>query len=184
MGKKFVSEDDYTISETGNWNVADSFSRVKIMGPMIKSEIYEDVATYGFDSFFEELANHGVSNDELKVRGLYRLINELIRLTKNTMFAMKKEKTREELTKIQKKLFKIKSDIFRHTYRKIINEGTRNKDIKLNEPLFSRTLEVVSKLKSDLNFPLNKNHLIFVDKQEFDPAAFKNKIRDRIVNKG
>ena len=50
--------------------------------------------------------------------------------------------------------------------------------------LFNKTLELVSEIKADINLPLNKNHLIFVDKEEFDPAMFKKKLKDRIINKG
>lgn len=184
MAKTFISDEDYTISETGNWNVADSFAKFKIMKPIINCEIYEDGALYGFDSFFDELTNSGISTDELRVRSLNRLINELIRLTKNTMFAMKKTGTKENMQEYQKSLRIIREKILPHTYEPFINESTKKKGIALNNKLFDKVVEIVGNIKSKINDPLNKNHLIFVDKQEFDPKAFKDKIRERIINKG
>lgn len=178
------SESDYMISETGNWNVADSFAKIKIMKPLALCDVYEDVALYGYESFVEELVNYGVPVDELRIRGMKRLLHELIRITKNTKFAMRKPGTKKELEDLGKKLYKIRDEIFEHVYQIFTNQAHGTSGVEIVEPLFSKTLEALSKIKADINFPLNKNHLIFTDKEEFDPKAFKDRIRDRIVNKG
>lgn len=180
----YASEEDFTISETGNWNVADNFSKFKIMKPMINCEIYEDVARYGFDSLLQELMNHDVNVEELRLGGLKRLINELIRLINNTLFAMKKPGTLTEMENIKTKLIKIRDLIVPHSYFKFTNQSTRASGIKIEVKLFEKILEAVSQLKSDINKPLNQNHLIFVDKEEFDPKAFKERIKERIITKG
>ncbi len=185
MPKNNVGDvDDFTISETGNWNVADSFAQLKIMKPMINCEVYEDLSIYGFDSFSEELMNYDIPHEELRAKGLLRLINELMRLIKNTRFAMKRDKTEEEMDKFHDDLKRIRDEVFPHTYKPTTNHGTKVKGVKLIEPLFTKTLEAVSKIKSDMNSPLNRNHLIFVDKEEFDPKAFKERIKERMINKG
>lgn len=176
--------EDAMVSETGNWNVADVFAKKKIMLPMEKSDAYEDIATYGFDSFLAELMQTNIQVDELKVRGLIRLVNELIKLTKNTMFAMRKGNTKKDLKKLQEQLYEIKRDILPNTYKTMIDQGNNTTSLVLQKKLFEMTLEKVSDIKSRINEPLNRNHLIFTDKEEFDPEAFKTKIRERIVNKG
>lgn len=184
MPKSRSSDGDHIISETGNWNVADSFSKIKVMGPLIKCDIYEDVALYGFESLFEELTNYDVPVDLLRFKGLSRLIDELIKLAKNTKFAMKKENTKKQLNHMRKSLERIKKDILPFCYSEFIDDSTESRGIKIREPVFSKILYLVSEIKSEMNIPLNKNHLIFTDKEEFDPRSFKNKIKDRMVNKG
>lgn len=178
------AEGDYVISETGNWNVADMFSKVKIMKPLENCDLYEDIAMYGHDSFFQELIYAEVGTEELKFRGLKRLINELIKLAKNARFAMRREKTKEDLKKFEEKLFKIKNEILPKTTKAFKDDSQNISGMRLIEPLFTKTLEVVSEIKSDINIPLNKNHLIFTDKEEFDPIAFKNRIKARMMEQG
>ena len=182
MGKNL--ERDFTISETGNWNVADSFAKIKIMTPIANCDVYEDIALHGHSNFMEELAYLNVPVDELRVSGLKRLIHELIKLAKNTKFAMKMQGTEKEMNKLIEHLNKIKDGVFPHTYRKVTDQRDNSSTLKINLALFDKTLLVVSEIKSDINKPLNKNHLIFVDKEEFDPREFKNRIKDRIENKG
>lgn len=184
MPKSKNPEGDYVISETGNWNVADSFSKIKVMVPLATCDIYEDIARYGYDSFFEELDNVSIDKDELKIRGLDRLINELIKLAKNTRFAMKKEKTQEEMKTLEKHLYKIRDKILPFATKTSVNHRDNTKSVKIDKKIFNRILEAVSEIKSDMNNPLNRNHLIFTDKEEFDPIAFKNRIKDRIINRG
>ena len=184
MGKTRQTDEKFITSETGNWNVADSFSKIKIMGPMIKCEMYEDIALNGHEDFVEELMHIGVPTDELKIRALKRLINELIRLAKNTKFAMKREKTQDQLEGIKKKLYKIRDHAFPLTFKKQSDQSVGAVYLRINKDIFDYTLEEVSKLKSDINLPLNRNHLIFTDREEFDPKAFKARMKDRMVNQG
>lgn len=180
--KSFSNES--TISETGNWNVADTFAHKKIMDPLNNCDFYERIAIYGYDSLPEELMFLNVPIDELRVKGLNRLINELIMLCKNCMFAMKKDKTKENLETLQKNLEIILDKLFPLTYSIKTDQSNHTNFTKINKPIFDRVLQTVSKIKSEINTPLNRNHLIFTDKEEFDPRAFKDRIKDRMINKG
>ncbi len=171
-------------SETGNWNVADSFVKLKIMMPMIKCEAYEDIALNGYEDFVDELGNLGVSTDELRIRGLRRLINELIKLAKNTLFAMKKVSTEKNMIGFKDNLEAIRDIFLPRSFRQQKDEGTGITSLKINKEIFDLLLEKVSMLKSDMNLPLNQNHLIFWDKEEFDPKAFKERIKQRIITQG
>ncbi|HEC66511.1 MAG TPA: hypothetical protein ENI23_14585 [bacterium] len=171
-------------SETGNWNVADAFCKNKIMAPMIKCEAYEDIALYGYEDFGEELMNFGVPAEELRIRALRRLINELVKLTKNARFAMKSKSTKSKLIELQKKLYEIRDKAYPLTFYKQTDQGEGVVNLKIKPALFNYVLELVSEIKAEINIPLNKNHLIFVDREEFDPVAFKNRIKDRIINQG
>lgn len=183
MPKK--DSDDYFISETGNWNVADQYSKGKIMRPLVLSDYYEDIATFGYETVAEELINYErPPEDFIKITGMKRLIRELIRLIDNSKFALKVGNTKQEvlgykdslekILKIIPSLYSIKRDEIAGTSK------VRIKDIIL----FEETLKIISEIKAKINEPLNKNHLIFTDKEEFDPIAFKKRLKDRMVNRG
>ncbi len=183
MPQKDKSSGDYVISESGNWNVAAQFSKSKIMDPLDRCDVYENLARYGYSSIMEQLIEYNVPNNETRFIGLQRLIDELLRIYDNTYFAMKKGKTGEELTKFAEDLERIKKLLL--PCKKIIkNRVNRTTMMKLDDEKFKIILDVASSIKRKILSPLNKNHLIFTDKEEFDPVAFKNRKKDRMINKG
>ncbi len=183
MLKKDTSTGEPIISETGNWNVASDFARIKIMDPLTKCEYYQDIAMIGYESIIEELMGYQIENDFVKYTGLKRLINELLKVCENSRFAMKKPGTKEELKVYEDKLKKIKNILpFLVKIRK--NGINKTKELKIINEKFDKILNIVIELKSSINFPLNKNHLIFTDKEEFDPNAFKTSLKERMKARG
>lgn len=176
-------EGGYLKSESGNWNVADDFSKVKIMMPLAKCEFYEDIATFGYENFIEELINYNVPNEVARIKALERLIKELIKICKNCKFAMKKAGTEKKLGLHEKNLNILKK-LIPITYVKRTNQSNHTSQILINPKNFDFLLEKIITIKSDINEPLNRNHLIFVDKEIFDPKAFKEKLKERMINKG
>lgn len=178
-------EDDSVISETGNWNVADTYSKSKIMRPLIMCDYYEDIATFGYDSIADELINYEAPpNDLIRIKAFKRLLKELIRVIDNCKFALKKPGTRTLVLKYRgslKSILKSLPNLLETHYNQI--EDTKTFFIR-SETLFTEFLEKVSEIKSAINEPLNKNHLIFTDREEFDPKAFKERIKTRMVNQG
>lgn len=178
-------QDDGIISETGNWNVADDYSRTKIMKPLLMCDLYEDIATFGYESIIDELINfQAPPNDVIRIKAIKRLIKELIRLIDNSKFALKKPGTKEKILKYRRyilSLEKILPRVIKINYNQI--EHTKTLMIS-NEILFNQILEKISDIKSKINEPLNQNHLIFTDKEEFDPRAFKEKLKYRMIHQG
>ena len=148
-------------------------------------DYYEDIANNGYESLVEELINYQAPpNDYIKIKALKRLIKELIRLIKNAKFALKKEGTKTQILKYLehlKKLEKVIPQLFEFKY----NPKEERKEVMIKDEIFYNDfLEKISEIKSKINEPLNKNHLIFVDKEEFDPRAFKDRAKDRMRNQG
>ena len=178
MAKK---EEGYNISELGNWNVASDYSRLKIMKPLDYADHYENIARFGYDTLIEQLENYGVPLDVLKLIGFERLVNELIKLCGNSKFAMKVGGTKKTMEELEEKLVKIRGLI--PMLSKTITRS-RRKEVKLNSEDYYKLLDVVIEIKAELNEPLNKNHLIFTDKQEFDPKAYKKQIMEDARSRG
>jgi len=177
----FKKEEGYNISELGNWNVASDYSRLKIMKPLDFADHYENIARFGYDTLIDQLDNFGVPLDTLKIIGFERLVNELIKLCGNAHFAMKVAGTKEELERLEKQLKEIRK-LIPLLSRTITKQ--KNKFLILNEDKYYKMLDLVTEIKSKINEPLNKNHLIFTDKQEFDPKAYKKQIMEDAKNRG
>lgn len=178
-------DSDYMISETGNWNVADQFAKSKIMRPLIRCEYYEDIATFGYESIIEELANfQSPPNDVIRIRAMKRLIKELIRVIDNAKFALKKSGTKQTALKYKKLLQDLElliPDLIRVSTNKI--KGIKTISIK-SIALFDEVLGQVSQIKSKINEPLNANHLIFTDKEEFNARGAKDNFKKRMIEQG
>ena len=183
MPKKDYSTGESIISESGNWNVASDFARVKIMIPLAKCDYYEDIATFGYESIIDELMGYSIPNDFVRYTGLKRLVKELIRICKNSKFAMKKAKTKDDMKSYEKELEKIKK-ILPILVNMKKNHATKTEELRIIPEKFEKVLHVVLEIKSGINFPLNQNHLIFTDKEEFDPHAYKNAMKERMTNRG
>jgi len=174
-------EEGYNISELGNWNVASDYSRIKIMKPLDYCDHYENIAKFGYDTLLEQLDNFGIPLDTLKLIGFERLVNELLKLCGNSKFAMKVAGTRGILEGFEKRLIKVRK-IIPMLYKSILKN--KKKQIILKEEDYYQALDILIGIKSEINEPLNKNHLIFTDKQEFDPQAYKKKLKQDAQDRG
>ncbi len=183
MPKKDTTTGESVISESGNWNVASDFARIKIMIPLSKCEYYEDIAKFGYESIAEELIGYDIPNDLVRYTGLKRLVNELIKVCKNSRFAMKKGKTKEKLKEYEETLEKIKK-VLHILVRIKINNVNKTKELIIITEKFDKIFEIVLEIKSSINSPLNQNHLIFTDKEEFDAHAYKISMKERMIHRG
>ena len=183
MPKKDPTTGESIISESGNWNVASDFSRIKIMTPLAKCEYYEDIARFGYESIAEELMGHEIQNDLVRYTALRRLISELIKVCKNSKFAMKKDNTKKTLKEYEEHLRKIK-EILPYLYNIKTNNINKTKELIIINEKFDKVFDIVLEIKSSINIPLNQNHLIFTDKEEFNPHAYKNSMKERMINRG
>ena len=169
-----MKEEGYSSSELGNWNSAREFSRVKIMNCLERCETYENIAEYGYDSLMEEIESPGIPTDTLRLMGLKRLIKELIKVIKNSKFALKKEKTKDKAIEYEEQLTIILEKIYPTLSITITNQRLRTKETMIVQARFDVVLKTVLDIKSNINDPLNKNNLIFVDK---DQTSIKEKKR-------
>ena len=177
----FEKEEGYNVSELGNWNVAADYSKLKIMKPLDFADHYENIARFGYDTLMEQLENINIPLDTLKLIGFERLVNELIKLCGNSKFAMKVGDTKEQLEDYEDNLKKMRR-LIPLLYRVITKN--KKKVVVIHEQIYYKSLDYVIEIKSKLNEPLNKNHLIFTDKQEFSPKAYKKQIMEDAQSRG
>ncbi len=177
----FEREDGYNISESGNWNVAADYSKLKIMKPLYLCDTYENIAKFGYDNILDQLINYSIPNEIVRLNGFIRLVHELLKLIKNSKFALKKGDTLKDIEKYEKKLKTVLEIIPRLSK---ITKTHKGKITKIHEENYNKVLDLVLEIKSKINDPLNKNHLIFTDKEEFDPVKYKEQLIKNITTRG
>ncbi len=179
-GKKF--NEDVAISETGNWNVASDYSKLKIMKQLYLSDEYETIATFGASDFIDELQLQS-NPDFLRIRAFRRLVKCLMMLINNSKFAIKKKTDTEKLDKYTKELVKI-YNIIPKLFKISRNQIKKTSELKINKETYDLILERVIEIKSSINDPLNASDLLFLDKEEFDPRKHKKDLMERLSKTG
>ena len=178
-----IREEGVGISETGTWNQADVFSYDMIMELIKNSGIYLKIARTGFASLNEKKNWEETPIDVLKIEGFEWLIDTLIDLLRNTRFVMKKKDSLKDSEKYEKQLIKIKS-IIPILSKITTNQRDHTKTLKIIYEKYNPILEMVSKIRSEINTPLNKNNLIFIDKEMIDPKVYEKKIMYDLIHRG
>ncbi len=183
-------DEDSSQSEHGNWNVASDYAKLKIMKHLEDSDKYEIIALFGHYNLLDELMID-IDSDTLKIHGFRRLVISLIMLINNSLFAVKKKKSkkgqkktdREVLEYYKEELKKIKK-IIPKLYRYKVNQVNKTRLLKLDVEKFQKTLDYVIEVKSKINEPLNKYDLIFAYKEEFDSDKAKEQMKKEMSSKG
>lgn len=172
------------MSELGNWNSAMIYSMSEIARPLSMTTIYRDIAKHGYSSFIDDIINYNIPKDQLRFNGMKWLISELLKVIENSKSFLKVKGTKEIVEGYEERLLKIESLLKSQVLYKIKVDRFGEKTLKLYEDKFDKVLDVVLKIRTDLKTPLNRNDLIFINKEEFDPKEYKKQIMEDAVTKG
>ena len=174
--------DSYKISETGNWNVAADYVKLKIMKFLYLVDELEIICTFGYSDILQELTIP-VSDDRKKIVAFKRLVKYLLMLIRNTEFAIRKQDDKEAFKKSKESLENIEL-VIPALYNNRLNKVTKQGSVNLEKERFEKVLLAVIKIKSDILTPLNNSNLIFTPSEEFDPHAYKKKLMEDASNLG
>lgn len=176
----FFSRDNLTESESGNWNTAENYSKIKIMNLLALADEYEELAEFGSLNLFDEITEKKMT-EEIKLRAFRRLINHLIRICNNSYFALK-ETNRTNLEAYKKELKEILNNLA-GLVEVTNNAINKTREISTNFNYLEK-LERVSEIKKLINVELNKGDLIFIHKEQFNPKDFKARIFQDAIERG
>ena len=169
-------------SETGNWNVASDFTKLKIMKHLYEADQYEIVATFGTHELVEEFMTDDNMKSLARLKAIKRLIKTLQMIVHNTIFAVKKRDKEtmktflKDLNKVEEVLPKLQNESF--------NQKTNRTTVDIEEKSFNKVLNILIKIKSDINEPLNNADLIFTAKDELDIDNLKKQNINKIIEQG
>ncbi|MFA6190652.1 MAG: hypothetical protein WC711_04070 [Candidatus Staskawiczbacteria bacterium] len=172
------------ISETGNWNVAQSYSNLKVMKLLYLADEYEKIALFGSSDIVEDILNsvQGINKDELRLTGYRRLLIELIMLINNTIFAVK-EAGKSKLEEYKKELNKFSNEIDL-IYQFQYNAIKKSRRLIIDEKKFKFCLDRVIEIKSLINSPLNDADLIFTARTQLSAKEMKEKLFKSFTERG
>ena len=163
---------------TDAWNVADGYTKLKILRQLILLDNYDTVAQFGTADLDEGLFLTDIQINKRRFEALSRFISTLIQLLGNTYFALK----REDFSKIDAYVKRVKQleEFMPKVCDHIEADRINDEKFDLNMVLFNKILTILQEVKDKINVPLNKAGLIFRPTEEID----LDKIMKEIVDGG
>ena len=160
--------------ESEAWNIAKGYTQLRILKPMLELDRYEIIAQYGVYDIDEGAELPQSILNERRIEALNRLITMLKQIIDNVDFAIKKS-DRPKLKSLNDRLEQVK-----RTMPKIASNEvdlvTHDSELIINEILFNTCLEILRKVKTEMNLPINKAGLIFKVSDEVDIENMMNEI--------
>lgn len=147
------------------WNIADGFTKIKILRLLIELDLNETFAVFGKKDMDEPIPDEQIPYK--RVEGFQRMIFCLRQLIGNCKFAIEKG---DDETLIQIMIDRINNveKVSDGIASYFINDITKENELKVNEEHFKKCFEILRNIKDELNFPLNHASLIFRQSDEMD----------------
>lgn len=183
MAKKSGPIDFEMVSETGNWNVAGDFVRLKVMKPLYEIGEFATKAVFGVTDIENAF---GVSDEiitMIRIQSLKHMHHRLTALINDTLFAIKKKPDKELMKNYLESLHGL-SEYLPYIEDVVVNQRDNKKMIIINERVFDIVLHILNDIRRDVLVPLNNSDLIFTSVDETDPDELLKKIQEDIVNAG
>lgn len=159
------------------WNVADGYTKIKILKLLIDLDRFETISLYGVI----DIDDYSIPPFEIPRRredALHRTMTTLKLLIGNVEFAMKK-KDRPTLEYYKRRIAQVE-DFIGGVSRQEENMITHEKLLVINEEHFKNCFRALQVIKNDINFPINSAGLIFRESDEID----LDKIEEEIIKGG
>jgi len=159
---------------TDAWNVADGYTKLKILRQLIMLDRWDTIAQFGTEEIEEDQQFNDNHIRKRRVEAIQRFHSTIKQLLGNVKFAMKKKDhdvIAEMLERIKvidefmPKVYDMKEDLINH-----------EEIFDINEKLFKYILEILQDVKDKLNTPLNNAGLIFRTSEEIDLDKIMNDI--------
>jgi hypothetical protein len=159
------------------WNVAQGYTALKILKPLVEMDKLVKIAVYGCENPEQtiEINQQPDIKTMCRIDAISRLIDCLKELFENSEFAMKRKLTPERLTKLQDRVTAVEN-VMNGITRETIDMRTNEKQIQINEEHFRICLNELREIKKEIPKPLNENSLIFPTSEEVDFDAIKKNI--------
>lgn len=165
--KGFVGEKGDAMSLGSDaWNVADGYTKLKILKQLIYLDRYENIALYGTDDIDEDM---GLDQNVLNKRretALLRYISTLRQLLGNVKFAIRVD-DHLKIKVFQSDIDEVEQYVGGVSYNET-NQISHETILVINEEHMRNLVTVLQQIKNDINVPINKAGLIFKGSDEID----------------
>lgn len=151
---------------TEAWNVADGYTKLKILRNLVLLDKYDTISQFGAEDMDIDLMLEDNVLAKRRVEALNRFASTLRILIGNVKFALKKD-DHDLIAFYLERLENVKK-FLPYVAEENENAVTHEVEVNLNMDLFGTCLDKLQKIKEDLNFPINNAELIFRGKEETD----------------
>lgn len=174
---RFKSNYVEPVSETGNWNVAFDYTKLKISKLLVELDEFQLISMFGTSELVEEFMINEDMKNMARLKSLERMLKTLMMVIENTKFAIKKKEDKKLISTYYQRLKNVEE-----VFPTIKREITKNekKIIEIDETNFKIVLDILIDIKCSLNTPLNNADLIFNSREEFDPDKFKRDVMNKM----
>jgi len=176
MVKKGVAEGGDISLGSDAWNVADGYTKIKILRILIQLDRYDTIAQFGTEEFDEDFNRDQNFLNQRRCEAIERFISALRQLLGNVYFALRKE----DFAGVNSDLERVK-ELQKHIpnlYTTKTDEVSKEILFEINEDLFQKILLILQEIKDKINTPLNKAGLIFRPTEEIDLDKIMSEIID------
>lgn len=165
--KGFVGEKGDAMSLGSDaWNVADGYTKLKILKQLIYLDRYENIALYGTDDIDEEGMFDENSLSKRRENALLRYVSTLRQLLGNVKFAIRVD-DHPKIKVFQSDIDEVEKYVGGISYIET-NQISHEERITINENHMRNLVGVLQIIKNEINVPINKAGLIFKGSDEID----------------
>jgi len=144
---------------TQAWNIADGFTKIKILRLIIQLDLDEEIAMFGRKDDFDQTPQEQIPYK--RVEAFDKIIFHLKQLIGNCIFAVDKGVVDEKI--INQLLERIDNvdAVGDGIADNFVNDVTKEEELKINEKHFKKCFDTLRAIKNEVNFPINRAGLIF-----------------------
>jgi len=158
---------------TQAWNIADGFTKIKILRLLIELDLHETIAMFGKKDMEEQIDNSYIPYR--RVEAFERMIFALKQLIGNCRFSIEKGADEKTIAGMIERIDQVEA-VSDGVASQFINDITKEDDLRINEDHFKRCFNILRSIKDELNFPINRAGLIFRQSDEMDLDKIMNDI--------
>ena len=160
---------------TQAWNIADGFTKIKILRLIIQLDIDEEIAKFGRKDDLEKVDFQEIPYR--RVEAFERFIFHLRQLIGNCKFAIEKGLDEKIIDQFENRIDQVDA-VGDGIASQFFNDVTKENSLVINEDHFKKCFKILQNVKDELNFPVNRAGLIFRQGETLDLDAIMRNIEE------
>jgi hypothetical protein len=147
------------------WNIADGFTKIKILRLLIEIDLYETIAQFGKKDLEEQIEIDTLADK--RYEALERVLFDLKQLIGNCRFSIDEKKDKEIVSSFISRLQEVEN-VMSGVATEFTNQVTHERILVINENHFKKCFDILRNVKDELNFSINRAGLIFRQNENVD----------------
>ena len=155
-------------NESNTWNVADGFTKIGVLKPLIEIALFERMMKFGKQDLEKNIPNDEIVRNRIEgARNLFFTMNQIL---STCAFKIKKFEALK-IPGIKKRIRQLEEKL-PYGYKNYFNEITKERVIVIDDEYFDKLLRVASDIKEEIHQILDRAGMIFKIGDEIDIDDF------------